>query len=221
MSAALYAAGVMVDIRGAPVGGGALTVVLLHGRDQDPAWIYDHVLDRLDEQLAGLSVTWAAPAAPGRSWYAARVHDPLDDTVAARERAAEVVDGLVDLLAPGHDAPVVLVGFSQGACLVADQLLRRPRRWAGAVIWTGAAFGPPGTPWPAPPGPLPLEGVPVLLTNADADAWIPLAATEALADVLRGHGAAVEVRVQPGRGHEVADDEIDAAAALLRRVADG
>jgi phospholipase/carboxylesterase len=219
VSGALYAAGVMVDVRGAPVGSGALTVVLLHGRDQDPAWMYDHVLDRLTAHLDGVPLTWAAPAAPGRSWYAGRVHDSLDRTAAERERAAEVVDRLVDLLAPGHRAPVVLAGFSQGACLVADRLLRRPRPWAGAVIWSGAAFGLPGTPWPAPAGPPPLGGLPVLLTNGDADAWVPLSATEALAGVLRDHGAEVELRVQPGRGHEVADDEIVAAAGLLRRVA--
>lgn len=220
MKSALHAAGVVVDVRGEPVGRGALTVVLLHGRDQDPAWIYDHVLDRLTDHLPGVPITWAAPAAPGRSWYAGRVHDALDHTASERERAAEVVERLVDLLAPGRRAPVVLAGFSQGACLVADQLLRRRRPWAGAVIWTGAAFGPRGTPWPAPPGPAPLAGVPVLLTNADADAWVPLAATESLADVLRNHGADVELRVQPGRGHEVADDEIAAAASLLGRLAD-
>jgi predicted esterase len=162
-----------------------------------------------------------APAPPGRSWYAGRVHDPLPETFAERERAAEVVDGLVAALAArGHDR-VVLAGFSQGACLVADHLLRRPGRPAAAVVWTGAAFGPPGTSWPAPSGPPPLAGLPVLLTNGDADAWVPLTATEALASLLRGRGADVELRVQPGRGHEVADDEVDAAAALLRRVGDG
>jgi phospholipase/carboxylesterase len=221
MKAALHAAGVVVDVRGEPVGSRALTVLLLHGRDQDPAWIYDHVLDRLTEHLSDVPITWAAPAAPGRSWYAGRVHDSLDRTAAERDRAADVVDGLVDLLAPGRRDPVVLAGFSQGACLVADQLVRGRRRWAGAVVWTGAAFGPVGTPWPAPPGPASLADLPVLLTNGDADPWVPLAATEALADALRLRGAEVELRVQPGRGHEVADDEIAAAAALLRRVAGG
>lgn len=116
----------------------------------------------------------------------------------------------------------MLAGFSQGACLVADHLLRRPRRWGGAVVWTGAALGPPGTAWPPPSppsSPRPLAGLPVLVTNADADAWVPLAATEELAAVLRGHGAEVELRVQPGPAHEVADDEVDVAAALLRRLA--
>ncbi|GAA4874237.1 alpha/beta hydrolase [Actinomycetospora straminea] len=216
-----------VELHGAPPGSGALAVVLLHGRDQDPAWMREHVVDRLAERLPDGAVTWVLPAAPERAWYSGRVHDPLEETRAERDRAAAVVDGLADALAAhGHDArSTVLAGFSQGACLVADHLLRRPRRWAGAVVWTGAAFGPVGTDrWSAPdpaPDPGPLAGLPVLLTNGDADAWIPLTATEELAGLLRDRGAEVELRVQPGRDHEVADDEVDAAAALLRRLAGG
>lgn len=209
-----------VEVHGASPGTGALAVVLLHGRDQDPAWMHDHVLTRLTTRLPDVPVTWVLPTAPGRSWYAGRVHDPPDETLAERERAADVVDGLADALAAHGDGAPVLAGFSQGACLVADHLLRRPRSWAGAIVWTGAAFGPPGTDrsWPESV-PAPLVGLPVLLTNADADAWVPLAATEELAGVLRGRGAEVELRVQPGRAHEVADDEVDAAAALLRGLA--
>lgn len=215
-----------VELHGAPVGAGFLAVVLLHGRDQDPAWMHDHVLTRLVPRLDGVAVTWVLPAAPGRSWYAGRVHDPDAGTRAERDRAGDVVDGLADaLVAGGADAgSLVLAGFSQGACLVADHLLRRPRRWAGAVIWTGAAFGPPGTDRslaPSAPDRLLLRGRPVLVTNGDADAWVPLADTEELVAELRARGADAELRVQPGRDHEVADDEVDAAAALLRRVARG
>lgn len=217
---ALAASG--VALHGAPPGRGTLAVVLLHGRAQDPAWIHDHVVPRLEARLPGVAVTWVLPAAPGGSWYAGRVHDPPEVTRAERDRAADVVDGLADALVErGHDAgSLVLAGFSQGACLVADHLLRRRRRWAGALIWTGAAAGPPGTVRSLPPPePRPLAGLPVLATNGDADAWVPLAATEELVEVLREREAEVALRVVPGRDHEVADDEVDAAAALLRRLA--
>lgn len=196
------------DVRGAPIAPGRLAVILLHGRDQDPDWMYDHVVAR----MPALSVTWAAPAAPGRAWYAGRVHDPLESTRAERERAGAAVDALAATL-PG---PAVLAGFSQGACLVADHLLRRPRRWAGAVIWTGAAFGPPGT-RPPPPG-ASLDGLPVLVSNGDDDAWVPWSATASLAATLRSRGAEVTLMQEVGRGHEVTDREVAAAADLLRRV---
>ncbi|GAA4770047.1 prolyl oligopeptidase family serine peptidase [Actinomycetospora chibensis] len=86
------------------------------------------------------------------------------------------------------------------------------------MVWTGAAFGPPGTDRSLPPSAsdrLPLRGLPVLVTNGDADPWVPLAHTEELVAELRARGAAPELRVQPGRDHEVAVDEVDAAAALL------
>lgn len=217
----LLPGGEALDVRGAPLGQGALAVVLLHGRDQDPAWMYDEVVSRVEAHGPLPSVTWAAPAASGRSWYAGRVHDLLTSTLAERDRAADVVDAVVATLAGyGHDpSTVVLAGFSQGACLVADHLLRRPRPWAGAVLWTGAAFGPPGTDWPAPPGPGPLAGMPALASNGDDDAWIGLASTGALAATLRAHGADVALRVVPGRGHEVGDEEARDTAALLARLA--
>jgi alpha-beta hydrolase superfamily lysophospholipase len=130
--AALGAPG--VELHGAPVGAGALAVVVLHGRDQDPAWMHDHVVSRLTPRLAGLPVTWLL-----------------------RHRVA--------------------------------------------------------------PSPASLAGLPVLLTNGDADPWVPLAATEELADAVRGRGAEVALRVQPGRRHEVAAEEVDATVALLRRLA--
>lgn len=209
------------DVRGAPMGTGRLAMILLHGRDQDPDWVVEHVVNPLVAELPDLPFTWLAPAALGRSWYAGRVHDPLPETLDERERAADVVDALAaDLAAAGH-APetIVLGGFSQGACLVADHLLRRPRRWGAALIWTGTAFGPPDTAWPPPAGRLPLDGLPVLATNGDDDPWVPLPATEAMAGDLRAHGAAVELMVRPGRAHEVDAKEIASAAELLRRVA--
>ena len=66
---------------------------------------------------------------------------------------------------------------------------------------------------------MPLRGLPVLVTNGDADAWVPLADTEEMVAELRARGADPEVRVQPGRDHEVADDEVDAAVTLLTRLA--
>ena len=106
------------------------------------------------------------------------------------------------------------MGFSQGACLAAHYVWARPARWAGLIAFTGGLIGPPGTEWAPQPG---LAGTPVLLSNGDADPWVPWARVEETAAVLRASGADVDLRLYPGRDHLVLDDEIDAARTLMRR----
>ena len=49
----------------------------------------------------------------------------------------------------------------------------------------------------------------------DQDGHIPAASVEASAAVLRGLGGVVDVRLYPGMGHTINQDEIGAARALL------
>ena len=42
---------------------------------------------------------------------------------------------------------VVLLGFSQGACLAAEFAVRRASRFGGVVVFSGGVIGAPGTRW--------------------------------------------------------------------------
>ena len=65
----------------------------------------------------------------------------------------------------------------------------------------------------------PLGGMPVILTGADADPWIPLAAfVEAVGDLGRA-GARLRAELFPGRSHEVSRPEGRMLADLLSDLA--
>jgi phospholipase/carboxylesterase len=104
-----------------------------------------------------------------------------------------------------------LVGFSQGACIVAEYICRHPQHYGGVAALTGGLIGPEGTTWSGDS----LADTPILLATSDIDPWIPLARAEESRDVLTERGAVVDFRVYEGMDHIINDDEIAALRQLI------
>ena len=109
---------------------------------------------------------------------------------------------------------LVMVGFSQGACLTLEYALQRPGRCGTLIVLTGALIGPADTVWPS--SPCLLAGTRVLLTGSDADDWISEEQTRHTARVLESLGADVCLRLYHGRPHIVCEDELREARELLQ-----
>jgi predicted esterase len=191
----------------------ATAVIALHGRGQPPAFMAD-LLARIDMP----AFRYLVPRAPADSWYPEKFMAPRESNQPQLDLALAAVDAQVSQLeAAGLDrAQIVLLGFSQGACLACEYVYRNPGRWGGLLALTGGLIGPEGTAWPVSAGA--LADTPVLMTNGDADPWVPLARARASADVFRAMGASVAERVYPGRAHEVGEDEVAAVRELLEIV---
>jgi phospholipase/carboxylesterase len=188
--------------------------LLVHGRGQVPADMVRMVVDHAP--VAG--VRWVMPVAEGKSWYKAKAVDPLSpetrgsmadglarfDAVIAAERAAH----------PG--VPVVAAGFSQGACMVAEWVLRGAEVDALAVF-TGCRVGAFDEGEPARG----LGGMPVYASCGDQDSWIPLPAFVRMCGVFGAGGARLRADVLPGRPHDICPAEAAEFARMLAAVADG
>lgn len=87
--------------------------VVVHGRAQDPAWMREHLLDRLPP----LPVAYLVPEAADGSWYPARFMEPLAPNEPWLSWTLARIDTLVEeAVAGGVDrSRLALVGFSQGA----------------------------------------------------------------------------------------------------------
>lgn len=179
--------------------------VLLHGRGRDA----EDVLS-LADRIGDPEVAFLAPAARGNTWYPQSFLAPVEANEPHLSSALAVVDELLGTLGDR----VVLGGFSQGACLAAEYALRHPGRYAGLLLYTGGAIGPPGTTWPDRGT---FAGTPAYLGTSDPDAWVPVERVRETAAQLRAQGAEVTLAVFPGMDHLVNDEEIAAGRALLRR----
>jgi predicted esterase len=195
---------------GAPLDTAERAVLLIHGRDLGPEHMDEQVVRRL-----GLSrVAYLAPMAPGRTWYPFGFAVRRAANEPALSRSLETVAACLDQIgASGFPrSRTYLVGFSQGACLVLEHVVRYDADLAGLVAFTGALIGADGEVAPITRS---VEGLPVYLSVGAADPWVPAERTAAAAAALRAAGAAVRFEVFPGREHVIRDAEIDAARELL------
>jgi phospholipase/carboxylesterase len=198
-------AGPPLLLHGAPLETARALCIFLHGRGQTPEEMVDQNLSR----LATPDVAHLLPRAPGKSWYAARAIDPL--TPATEAELGASMSQVAQITASRPSLPLLLAGFSQGACLAVELVLRGRVMPQALVALTGCRVGTPACDMPAQA----LNGLPVYLSGSDADPWIPPAAFADAAGVLAAHGASLRAESHPGRPHIVSDAEIAALDEML------
>jgi predicted esterase len=158
-----------------------------------------------------------APQAAGNTWYPHSFLVPLDANQPYLDSALGRLDSLVaDLLERGISTErIVLLGFSQGACLTLEFVARHPRRYGAVIALTGGLIGPPGTQRDYAGS---LAGTPVFLGTSDPDPHVPFERVKETEVTLSRMGAAVELRRYPDMPHMINDDELEACRKLLQRV---
>ncbi len=186
-----------------------LGCVLLHGRAQPPQTMVE-----VAARLALPDLACVIPVAAEHTWYPLGFMQPLAGNEPWLTQALAAVEATVaQLVAQGLARDrIAVLGFSQGACLALQYVLTHPARYAGIVAWTGGLPGPAGCDW-TPAGR--YAGMPVYLSNADADAWVPMTRTIDTARVFAQAGATVTLQIFPGMEHVVTEAALAAARALL------
>lgn len=208
MSAALHR-GQPVRLAGAALEQAAGAVVLIHGRGATA----DNILE-LGEEFYRPDWAYLAPQAAGYSWYPARFLSPFEQNEPWLSSALAAIGDLVGQIgAAGIPAErTLLLGFSQGACLSLEFAARNARRWGGVIALSGGLIGPDGAPRDYPGS---LAGAPVFLGCSDYDPHIPEPRVHEAARVMERLGGAVTVRIYPGLGHAVNEDEMEFVRQLL------
>ena len=187
-----------------------LAVVLIHGRGDSATGILG-----LAAEFAVDDVAWIAPQAAGHTWYPYSFLAPMDQNEPGLSSGLRILGELVERLereGMGADR-IVLMGFSQGACLAQEFAARHARRYHAIVGLSGGLIGPPGTRRDYGGA---FDGTPVFLGCSNVDPHIPEARVRESADVFQRMGALVDMRIYPGMGHTVNEDEIEAVRALLQ-----
>jgi phospholipase/carboxylesterase/glyoxalase family protein len=201
--------------RGQPVlhAGAALdqataAMLLVHGRGADAEDIL-----ALGRALMRPGWAYLAPQAAGGAWYPNGFMAPIESNQPYLGWALEILEELVATVEAAVPLQrVVLLGFSQGACLTLEFAARHARRYGGVVGFSGGLIGPEGTPRDYPGS---FSGTPVFLGCSDVDPHIPKARVEHTAEVLRKMDADVTMRIYERMGHTVNQDELAFAAGML------
>jgi phospholipase/carboxylesterase len=213
----------MFELEGAvhdPAGGGKpkKLVILLHGYGAD-----GNDLIGLAEPLAPLmpDVVFHAPNAPypcegnpfGYQWFGISRLDP-HLMLAGVRGAAPFVEAFLDKLLAEYglsEADTALVGFSQGTMMSLHVGLRRAKKLAGIVGFSGLLPGIDTLADEIKSKP------PVLLIHGDADPMVPFEMMDRAETALKAVGVKVSSYAAKGVGHSIDGHGLEKCARFLLR----
>lgn len=198
---------------GAPLEKARAAMVMVHGRGATAAGILSLAAELT--QPAAPDWTFVAPQAAGNTWYPYSFLAPIASNEPGISSGIEALAGVLATLEEADISAerTMLLGFSQGACLVVEFAARHARRYGGVVGLSGGLIGPDDTPRNYLGS---LAGTPVFLGCSDVDPHIPKARVEESAAVLQRLGGQVTMRLYRGMGHMVNQDEIDFVREMMR-----
>ncbi len=196
---------------GDPLGTARAAMILLHGRGASAEDIMT-----VAAELTQPGFAYLAPQAAGNAWYPNPFTAPLESNEPYLSSALETVETLLARVEETIPAKrVILLGFSQGACLTLEFAARHARRYGGVVGLSGGLIGPDGTPRDYPGG---FDGTPAFLGCSDVDPHIRADRVLEAGEVYKQMGAQATVRLYRGMGHTVSQDEIDSVREIVEAI---
>lgn len=187
-------------------------MLMIHGRGATAVDILS-----LASELDVDGFSYVAPQAVGNTWYPYPFMTPMHQNEPWLTSALAVVGASIEWIEQqGIKADkLILLGFSQGACLTTEYCARNARRYGGIIGLSGGLIGPDGTPREYSGS---LDETPVFLGCSDVDFHIPKERVIETEAVLRRMGGQVTARLYAGMGHTVNEDELAFVREVMRSI---
>lgn len=188
-------------------------IVMVHGRGATAESILT-LVPALDVD----GFAFLAPQASGNTWYPNSFLAPISgNEPGISSGLAAIGDVIAEIEESGIPrGKIILLGFSQGGCLSLEFAARHATRYGGIACLSGGLIGPDGTPRDYTGN---FDGTPAFLGCSDVDFHIPAVRVSESAAILKRMGASVTMKLYPGMGHLVNEDEIAAVKTMMQEVA--
>lgn len=198
-----------LETAGAPLDDAEAAVVLVHGRGATARSIL-----QMAEEFHADGVAYLAPQAARNTWYPNPFTAPVESNEPGRTSGLQAVDDAASEVAGANipTARILVLGFSQGACLASEYVARNPTRYGGLAALSGGLIGETVDPDDYVGD---LEGTPVFFGCSDVDPHIPEERVHESATIFEQLNADVEKRLYEGMGHGVNQDEIDHVSGMV------
>lgn len=201
-----------IATRGELLANAQAVMVIVHGRGGT-----NHQALELVDHIHVDGFAYLAPQAHQFSWYPHRFLAPRQqnepDLSAALSVVGRVVKQAQDAGLPSDK--IMLLGFSQGACLAGEYAVRNPRRLGGVLMLSGGLIGADAelTGYSGS-----LANTPVFLGCSDVDDHIPVGRVHQSSAIFQDLDADVETRIYPNMGHTINKDEMERIQAMMQAV---
>ncbi|MFU8813613.1 MAG: alpha/beta hydrolase, partial [Balneolaceae bacterium] len=187
---------------GAPASRAKAAMIMLHGRGATAKGILS-----LSDDFAQPDVRYLAPQADARAWYPYPFTDPVEKNEPWLNSALQQIYDLINQL-HSEGVPterIVLLGFSQGACLAQEYAARHPMRYGGVIGLSGGLIGEAVNPELYTGS---LQDTPILIGAGENDPWFDVERIHQSADVFQKLNGNVTKEIYPGKGHTIVEDEV-------------
>src|SRR5947199_4215191 len=194
---------------GEPLDKAKADMIMVHGLEASAEDILS-----LTPELNQPGFAYLAPQAAGYAWYPNSFLAPIASNEPGLSSGLAVIASLLEKLAEAGipSERTILLGFSQGACLSLEFAAHNAHRYGGLAGLSGGLIGPDGTPRDYEGS---LEDTPVFLGCSDVDFHIPKQRVQHSAEVLQRLGGDVTMRLYPGMGHTINEDEIRLVQSMM------
>ncbi|MCI0694947.1 alpha/beta hydrolase [candidate division KSB1 bacterium] len=194
---------------GEPFDRARAAMVMVHGRGASAESILT-LADEFDRP----GFAYLAPQAAGGTWYPNRFLAPTASNEPWLSSALAAVDQIVAKVGAAgipHERLIIL-GFSQGACLALEYAARNAQRYGGIVGLSGGLIGADDEPRQDKGD---FAGTPIFLGCSEVDFHIPQQRVQHTADTLKALGGNVTMRLYPNMDHTVNQDEIEFVRKIM------
>jgi predicted esterase len=190
----------------------AAAMVMIHGRGATAESILE-----LAAELPHRDFAYVAPQAAGGSWYPKSFLAPVEENEPKLTSALASLDQLMESLGQVGLASdrIVLLGFSQGACLALEFAATRAQRYGAVVGLSGGLIGPPGSTRKDAGD---LAATPVFLGCSPRDPHVPAWRVDETAATLAALNGRVGKRFYPELGHAINRDELEKIRSMMAKV---
>ncbi len=188
---------------GLPLEKAKKAAILIHGRGASAESILS-----LKSHLNLGEYAILAPSATGNSWYPFSFMASDAQNKLALENSLNTIKATWDKILDAGISPenIVLIGFSQGACLSLEFASRNAQKLGGVIAFTGGLIGEK----------LQSEkyhgdfaGTSVFIGSSERDFHVPLSRIKASAELMEKMGANVKQLIFSDPEHTIRKEEID------------
>lgn len=197
---------------GAKIDDATTAMVFTHGRGASA-----QSMMMFAEEFEGDHIHYRAIQASNHTWYPRSFLAPKEmNQPGIKSGLQAIYDQISELNASGIPTEkIILLGFSQGACLTTEFAARHPQRFGGIVGYSGGLIGEDVDPENYQGS---LEQTPVFLGCSDRDPHIPRERVDLTEEVFETLGADVTKKIYVGMGHTVNKDEIEQVQNLINTI---
>lgn len=194
---------------GAPLTRANAAMIMVHGRGATAESMFS-----LADEFAQPDFHYIAPQAQNHTWYPYSFLQPKENNQPGLSSGLQQIHNLLEEITSAGIAAekIILLGFSQGACLATEYAARHPQKLGGVVGFSGGLIGPEideslysGS----------MEQTPVFLGCSNIDPHIPKERVDETEAVFKKLNANVTKSIYPGMPHTVNEDEIKTVRGMM------